>query len=142
MSPFLFWVVVALGVSLPRTASTGFPKASVQLHELPKVRLPLPPLPMRSPLPFAAPQPFLQHPTPQRFDPQFNPVLVREVLPRQGRPKPLPRFSIIGAQQSEFEQSEFERGLSNEFEVAMTGLRYASLFSLSNESAFYTIRST
>src|SRR5208283_2900631 len=70
-------------------------KASVQLHQLPKVRLPLPPLPMRPPPPVPAPQPLRQHPTPQRFYPQFNPVFLRQVLGRQRRPKSLPHLSPI-----------------------------------------------
>ena len=42
-------------------------KASIQLHQLAKVRFSLPPLPMRSPPPCPPPEPRRQHPPSQRF---------------------------------------------------------------------------
>jgi hypothetical protein len=67
----------------------------IHLHQLSKVRLPLSPLPMCSPSPFSAPQPFLQHPSSQRLNPNLNPVFMRQVLRRQRWSKALSWLSSI-----------------------------------------------
>ena len=64
-------------------------KAAIELHQLAEVRLPLPPPAMRAPLARAAPQPRRQHPPPQRFVIDRQPVFTRQMLGRQRRPEPL-----------------------------------------------------
>ena len=64
-------------------------KAAVQLHQLAEVRLALPAPPMRTALPRATPQPRRQHPPPQRFVIDRQPVFTRQMLGRQRRPKSL-----------------------------------------------------
>src|SRR5579863_885895 len=63
-------------------------KASVHLHQLPKVPSSLPPLPIPLPLPLPTPQPFRQHPPPQRLRVHPQPVFAPQVFGRQRRPKP------------------------------------------------------
>src|SRR5207253_6403902 len=62
---------------------------AVHLDQLTEVRLALPPPPMRAALPRATPQTRHQHPPPQRFMVDGEPVLTRQMLGRQRRPKPL-----------------------------------------------------
>ena len=72
----------------PRSSNHAM-KAAVQLHQLAEVRLALAPPPMRTALPRATPQPRRQHPPPQRFVIDRQPVFTRQMLGRQRRPKAL-----------------------------------------------------
>ena len=62
-------------------------KASVQLHQLAKVRLALPPPPIRFSPPLSPPQPGLLHPPAQRLRLHCQSVIASQVLARQRRPK-------------------------------------------------------
>src|ERR1700687_5670702 len=70
-------------------------KAAVHLHHLPKMLLTLPAEKMPPPFSLATPQPFRQHPPPQRFGMHLQPVLRRQVLGRQRRPKSLAHRSAV-----------------------------------------------
>src|ERR1019366_395534 len=64
-------------------------KAPVHLPQLPKVPPSLPALTIRFSLASSAPQPFRQHPSPQRLRIDPHPVFARQMFGRQSRPKPL-----------------------------------------------------
>ena len=64
-------------------------KAAIELHQLAEVRLALAPPAMRAALPRAAPQPRRQHPPPQRFVIDRQPVFTRQMLGRQRRTEAL-----------------------------------------------------
>src|ERR1019366_8534637 len=64
-------------------------KTSIHLHQLPKVPPPLPPLAIRFPLAPPPPQPFRQHPPPQRLRIDPHPVFARQMFGRQRRSKSL-----------------------------------------------------
>src|SRR5579864_5034130 len=60
-------------------------KTSIQLHQLTKVSLRLPPLPVRLAPPLPSPQPRLLHPPPQGLGVYLNRVIAAQVFGRQRR---------------------------------------------------------
>src|SRR5450755_918621 len=70
-------------------------EAAVHLHHLSKMLFALPPQAVPPPFPLPAPQPFRQHPAPQRFRVDLQPVFQFQVLGRQRRSKWLPHPSAV-----------------------------------------------
>src|SRR6266851_811783 len=64
-------------------------ETSIHLHQLAHMLFPLSPLAVQPALSRSTPQPFRQHPPPQRLRIHFHIIVARQVLGRQRRPEPL-----------------------------------------------------
>jgi hypothetical protein len=74
--------------------------AAIELDQFPEVRHALAPPPIRTAFPRTTPQPRRQHPPPQRLMVDGEPILARQVLGRERRPKALvDRAAVLLANQ-------------------------------------------
>jgi hypothetical protein len=71
-------------------------EAAIELDQLAEMRLAVPALPMRRPLPRPAPQARRQHPATQRVVMHRHAIFTGQMLRRQRRPKPrVPRPAVL-----------------------------------------------